>query len=55
MVGGGDREVEVGVLGQLEDVAGVLAQLRGRGIVELGKGWVEVRRPAELAAIAELN
>lgn len=38
-----------------ENVNRHLSDWRRRGIVELGKGWVEVRRPAELAAIAELN
>jgi CRP/FNR family cyclic AMP-dependent transcriptional regulator len=38
-----------------ENVNRHLRDWRRRGIVEMGKGWVEVRRPDELAAIAELN
>lgn len=38
-----------------ENVNRHLRDWRRRGIVDLGKGWVAVTRPAELAAIAELN
>ncbi|MCW5715917.1 MAG: Crp/Fnr family transcriptional regulator [Bauldia sp.] len=38
-----------------ENVNRHLRDWRRRGIVELGKGWVAVARPAELAMIAELT